>query len=159
MSSYAEKQMFLADRIVDISDDLNSFLLNAKDVWVSEDLVYRFWHQSFKVYALQEFTARGAELIKSVALDSEPLHPFFEEIVSEGTGVVFEMSHNDDWTKHTRPIVEAFWHVVNIIDMMVKHAPDETSLARSNDSPDVGLPNMHFISSGWALVLEIFNLR
>ena len=151
--------MVLADKIVGLSDDLNSFLSTAKDVWGSEDLVYRFWHQSFKVYALQEFTVRGVELIKSASPHGGPLHPFFEEIVAEGTGIVFEMSHNDDWTKHTRPIVEAFWHVMHIIEMMVKHAPEETSLSRSSDTPGSGFSNMHFLSSGWALVLEVFNLR
>jgi len=35
--------------------------------WVYEDLVYRFYHGSFKVYALQEITLRIADALKELA--------------------------------------------------------------------------------------------
>ena len=157
MRDLPQKQRALADAIMLKSDSLESFLKASSDKWVREDLVYRFWHQSFKVYALQDCTQRGVDIIRSFAPPGSKLHPFFEEIVEQGTGVVFEMSHNNDWTKHTRAIVEAFWHVTHIVEMMVKHAPSEATQSMEKDVEEDG--SFHFISSGWATVLEVFNLR
>lgn len=157
MRDLPQKQRDLADAIMLKSDSLESFLKASSDQWVREDLVYRFWHHSFKVYALQDYTQRGVDIIRSFAPPGSALHPFFEEIVEQGTGVVFDMSHNKDWTKHTRGLVEAFWHVTHIIEMMLKHAPSETTASIEESAGDTG--GFHFISSGWATVLEVFNLR
>ena len=62
------------------------------------------------------------------------MNPWFEEIVAAGTGVEFDLSHNDDWLRHTRPIVEAFLHAKYFIEMVVKYG-------RELDSPPYMLPS------------------
>jgi predicted nucleotidyltransferase/predicted RNase H-like HicB family nuclease len=45
-----------------------------------EDGVYRFYHQSFKVYGLQEYTLQIVGVLRSFAPDpTAPLDPYFEE--------------------------------------------------------------------------------
>lgn len=159
MSSHIDKQRELAVAAISRMDELQSFLDSANDKWVKEDLVYRFWHQSFKVYAIQDYTERGASLIRSLSPNGRNLSTFFEDIVSEGTGKVFSLEHNENWAFHTRPMLEAFWHVVTIVEMIVKYAPQEASPSAEVSSTSTNPLNMRFLDSGWALVLEVFNLR
>lgn len=111
-----------------------------------EDLVYRFWHQSLKVYALQENTERIRTALEGLAPAGCTLHPWFREIVTEGTGKVFALSHNDDWLVHTRPIVEAFHHASYVLEMTVLYGSELT------ESPAL-------LPSGWAALLEVFGIR
>jgi hypothetical protein len=74
-----------------------------------EDAVYRFYHQSFKVYRLQSQTELIVEALRSLA-PHLPLNLWFLEIIGEGTGRTFSPSDNANWTCVTRPIVEAFFH-------------------------------------------------
>ena len=68
------------------------------------------------------------------------------EIVKEGTGKTFKLEANENWTRETRPIVEAFFHARELLRYMhrygqsLEHAPN-------------GLP------SGWAAVLYLYNIR
>jgi hypothetical protein len=74
------------------------------------------------------------------------VNPWFEEIVPAGTGIDFDVSHNDDWLPHTRPIVEAFLHARYFVEMMVKYGTEiETA------------PQM--LPSGWAAILTLYGLR
>jgi hypothetical protein len=57
---------------------------------------------------LQEQTLAGLKLIKEIGGETDPPHPWYCQIVKEGTGYEFELSMNDDWLKYTRPILEAF---------------------------------------------------
>ena len=57
--------------------------------WAFEDGVYRFYHQSYKVFRLQEHTTRIVETLQSI-LPGQPLNPWFLQIVKEGTGKTFE---------------------------------------------------------------------
>ncbi len=108
-----------------------------------EDGIYRFYHQSSKVYNLQDYTTRATELFKSIAQTTNGrLCSWYEEIVSQGTGADFEMDHNRDWTLHTRPIVEAFFHAKYFVEMMLKYG-HELKLAPSS------------LPSGWAAILEL----
>jgi hypothetical protein len=55
-----------------------------------ENGTYRFYHQSFKVYALQGHIIRATKIFRVVAVNMGlRLNPWFEEIVAEGTGVEF----------------------------------------------------------------------
>lgn len=125
---------------------LEELLVSADGDWVHEDLVYRFWHQSLKVYALQEMTLRIVRLLEEVAPTGRTLHPWFVEIVRDGTGKTFVTSHNDDWTTHTRPIVEAFFHARFMLAMLVRYGRE------LEESP-------RWLPSGWAAVLELYGMR
>lgn len=120
--------------------------LKVNDEWVAEDLLYRFWYQSFKVYFLQGYTLSIREALAALSPNGCHLSDWFEQIVREGTGQKFEQSANDDWIKSTRHIPEAFFHARHMLDMVVRYA---TEL----QSP----PNM--LPSGWAAVLCLYNLR
>ena len=55
------------------------------------DGIYRFYHQSFKVYDLQNLTLRAVELFRAIGQSpNRQLCPWFEEIVASGTGFEFE---------------------------------------------------------------------
>ena len=112
-----------------------------------EDRLYRFYYQSNKVYYLQGDTERAAELLREIGREiGRELNPWFEEIVSSGTGIEFDVSHNDDWLHHTRPLVEAFLHAKYFVEMMVRYGRElETA--------------PHMLPSGWAAVLTLYGLR
>lgn len=112
-----------------------------------EDRLYRFYYQSFKVYYLQQATAYAAGMFHEIGLAAgRRPNPWFEEIVAGGTGREFELSHNDDWLRHTRPVVEAFLHAKYFVEMMVKYG-------RELDVAPCALP------SGWAALLTLYELR
>lgn len=121
-----------------------------EDHWGAEDGVYRFYHHSFKVYRLQNYTEEVVKLLESV--DPKPKKagehefcPLFKDIISDGTGIEFTGDHNYDWARRTRPIVEAFLHARYALNMIVKYSDLEEA------------PQM--LPSGWAGVLEIFCMR
>ncbi len=124
--------------------DLESLLERASDHWGYEDPVYRFWHQSFKVYDLQAETLAIVEALRNLA-PRRPLNAWFEQILADGTGKEFELSHNQDWLPHTRPIVEAFFHARFFLEMAVRYA-------RLADPPRT-------LPSGWAAFLYLYDLR
>jgi len=108
-----------------------------------EDGIYRFYHHSFKVYQLQDYTAKAVEIFKLIAEDTNnKLCEWFEEIVAAGAWLVWEPDHNQSWTSHTRPIVEAFLHARYFLKMMIKYG-------RQLDAVPTMLP------TGWAAILEL----
>ncbi len=124
---------------------LRILLKECSSHWTYEDGVYRFYHQSFKVYGLQ---ARTLEIVKALqALAPErKINGWFLEIVEEGTGKKFESDHNRRWLIETRPILEAFFHARYFLEMAVRYG---TELKR----PPSLLP------SGWAAFLYLYDLR
>ena len=110
-----------------------------------EDPVYRFYHQSFKVYYLQSTTRRIVDQLQALA-PHLPLNPWFMEIVQQGTGKTFSLEDNRNWTAITRQIVEAFFHARYFLEMVCKYG-------RELKSPPQPLP------SGWAAVLYLYNMR
>jgi len=77
---------------------LEEVLAEAGSQWRCEDSVYRFYHQSFKVYRLQSYTLDMVAALRSLAPERE-LHPYFAEILAAGTGIEFVPEHNDRWTE------------------------------------------------------------
>lgn len=126
---------------------LTTMLEKCSSHWGYEDPVYRFYHHSFKVYRLQSTTREIADLLRSLAPERPVLDPFFEEILRAGAGdKKFEIEHNRDWLKHTRPFAEAFFHARYFLEMAVKYGKELSS-------PPAVLP------SGWASILCLYNLR
>jgi hypothetical protein len=73
------------------------------------------------------------------------LNVSFEKIIREGTGKQFEIEHNDDWDRHTRPILEAFAHAKFMVEMAVRYA--------DLSKPPQPMP------SGYAALLYLYDLR
>ena len=126
-------------------DDLRRLLDECDDHWGYEDPVYRFYHQSFKVYGLQERTVRIVAALQALAPERS-LNQWFARILKDGTGKTFDVGDNARWVDATRPIVEAFFHARFFLEMAVRYG---TSL----DVPPRMLP------SGWATFLYLYDLR
>jgi len=149
---------------------LEQLLKEVQGHWGYEDGIYRFYHQSFKVFRLQGTTLDIVEALKKLtpAVDpkrdrpkfwyyfhgkkdeqpAEPpvLHPWFMKIVTDGTGKEFDPKDNENWLQVTRPIVEAFLHAKYYLEMAVKYG-------KELEAPPNSLP------SGWASVLYLYDLR
>jgi hypothetical protein len=124
--------------------DLESLLERCSDHWGYEDPVYRFYHQSFKVFGLQDQTRSIVERLQALASDL-PLNPWFIQIVESGTGKSFKLEDNARWPEVTRPIVEAFFHARFFLEMAVRYADLQ--------APPRPLP------SGYAALLYLFRIR
>src|SRR5436305_2154048 len=123
--------------------ELEKLLRECSDHWGYEDPVYRFYHQSFKVYGLQRRSQAIVDRLQALAPD-RPLNPWFVEIVRSGTGKAFKIEDNQRWMEVTRPILEAFFHARFFLEMAVRYA--------DLDAPPQPLP------SGYAALLYLFGL-
>jgi hypothetical protein len=132
----------LRDNLQSKAAELSELFESTNSHWGYEDPIYRFYHQSFKVFYLQEQTNQIVKLLQSLLPDAK-LNEWFMQIVKEGTGNEFSMDDNSRWTTATRPIVEAFFHARFFLEMAYRH----------NNPPKDELP------SGWAAFLYLYNLR
>jgi hypothetical protein len=123
---------------------LSELLERCSGHWDFEDSIYRFYHQSFKVYGLQ---AQTEEIVRelSALVPGRRLNAWFLAIVEQGTGRHFEAADNARWTETTRPMVEAFFHARFFLEMAVRYAHLE--------QPPNPLP------SGYAALLYLYDLR
>lgn len=84
--------------------ELTALLEEVTSHWHGEDGFYRFYHQSWKVYGLQQDTRDIVGALRSLA-PNRPMNAWFEQIVREGTGKVFQRAHNQRWVERRGP----FW--------------------------------------------------
>jgi hypothetical protein len=126
-------------------EELRAQLAACSDHWGFEDPVYRFYHQSFKVFGLQQQTEALVRLLTDLAPTGAGLNPWFLQIVGGGTGRTFDLDDNARWTEATRPILEAFFHARYFVEMAVRYA----GLA----APPSPLP------SGYGALLCLYGLR
>ena len=127
---------------------LEALLTEVQDPLIYEDGFYRFYYQSWKVYALQGLTREIARRLAAIAPGGRPFCAAFQELLDAGAGEVrFEATHNETWTKHTRVFVEAFLHAKFFLEMTAKYGRTFTA------PPTAGLP------SGWAALLCLYGLR
>jgi hypothetical protein len=133
--------------------DLEKLLADCTEHWASEDLIYRFYHQSFKVYRLQDYTNRIVMALTALLPEplretrtGQPLNEWFMEIIAEGTGKKFKWEHNERWLEETRPILEAFFHARYFLEMGIKYGKE------LDEAPQM-------LPSGWAGLLCLYNMR
>lgn len=140
-----EQDQLLLEAIKSALPSLTDLLQQMQDEY--EDRVYRFYHQSYKVYFLQECTTQAVRILKEIGVAvNGDLNEWFETIAEQGTNIEFETSHNKNWLLHTRPIIEAFLHAKYFVEMMVKYGGElETA-------PPI-------LPSGWAAILELYGQR
>jgi len=124
---------------------LEKLLAECNDMWGVEDFVYRFYHQSFKVFWYQELTKAIVKQLKAL-LPGRPLNKMFVTIIESGTGITYAPKHNEDWLGEPRRIVDTFLHAKFFLEMAVKYG-------RELEFPPNSLP------SGWAVLLYLYNLR
>ena len=86
-------------------------------------------------------------LLRDISPHDRGLCSLFEEIIMAGaSGKLFSLDHNPEWSRHTRPMVEAFLHARHMLSMVVKYGHEF-------DDPPQWLPY------GWATVLTLYGLR
>lgn len=124
--------------------NLRELLASVSDHWGYEDPIYRFYHQSFKVYRLQHRTEVIVKALQELAPHLK-LNGEFARIIAQGTGKQFVMTHNKHWPKHTRPMVEAFFHARYMLEMAVRYG-------ELTECPSV-------LPSGFAAFLYLYDLR
>lgn len=134
----------LRENLVALAEELQQRFDAVSDHWGFEDPVYRFYHQSFKVYWLQETTTQIVVLLQRL-VPEQPLNDWFSQIVAAGTNKEFQMDDNARWLEVTRPIIEAFFHARYFLEMACRY--------RTPPEKDQPLP------SGWASLLYLFDLR
>jgi len=125
--------------------EIEKFLGNLRKC--EEDFVYRFYHQSFKVFNTTPEIEQAKKLFEKLAPDSFSLNRWFCEIIDEALSKDFDIEKtNQIWLEETRPILEAFWHSKYFLEQMLI-AADELK-----ESPQL-------LPSSWAAVLYLYNLR
>ncbi|MGQ9563168.1 MAG: hypothetical protein ACUVQG_06720 [Thermogutta sp.] len=137
-----ECERILRANLKERAAELSELWQSVNDHWGYEDGIYRFYHQSFKVYRLQDSTLKIVEALQSL-VPGRAMNPWFLEIIQQGTGREFTIEDNQRWTEVTRPIVEAFFHARYFLDMACRY----------NDPP-----NEQFLPSGWAALLTLYQL-
>ena len=125
--------------------ELENLFAKCSGHWNYEDLIYRFYHQSLKVYSLQDQTLEIIAKLQALT-PNLPLNEWFMHIVREGTGKTFTEENTKNWLAVTRPIVEAFFHARYFLEMAIKYG-------KELEFPPQQLP------SGWAALLYLYNLR
>ena len=138
------EELELLDRLRSHRQELSDLLKASSDHWGFEDPVYRFYHQSFKVYRLQEQTKAIVRMLEALA-PARALNAWFTDIVRDGTEKQFKPEDNQAWLSTTRPILEAFFHARFFLEMAVRYATLE--------GPPTPLP------SGYAALLSLYGLR
>jgi len=112
-----------------------------------EDYVYRFYHQSFKVFSAIEEIKKAKDLFEKIAPDGITLNEWYSRIADEAIGKSFDWeTTNPNWLDETRPILEAFWHSKYFLEQMLHFG---TELQK----------NPQLLPGGWAAVLYLYNLR
>ena len=143
MIDYEKVYAELMGRIKKNLPELKVLLEDVSGHWHYEDLVYRFYHQSYKVQWIKDDTKKIYEALKELKDPDRDLDSQYEQIVKEGTTTVPDL--NESWSE-TRKWVEAFFHSKYFLEMVVKYGEEYDKV-----------PNP--ISSGFAAVLELYSIR
>lgn len=126
--------------------ELKNVYTKILDHWVYEDLIYRYYHQSYKVYYIQDYTKQIVDVLMKCAPESTEMNSDFKRIFEAGQSIKFKSSHNQNWDKHTKPLLEAFFHAKYFLEMIIKYGEKYETAPEELDS-------------GWASVLYFYNLR
>lgn len=143
----------LLQNIKDRLPELEELLSKVTDHWNEEDLVYRFYHTSFKVYHIIALT----EEIDTVLTELAPyekghdkynnMSKCYRRIIEEGAAVGdFQTANNRAFQFIMGPSLTAFWHAKYFLTMAVKYG------TKYDEAP-------HSLHSGWAALLHLYKMR
>jgi hypothetical protein len=71
----------LLSRIKARLPEIDAWLTESADEWCEEDGVYRFYHQSMKVFYLQEMVRKALKLIEEIGGEEDPPSEWYCQIV------------------------------------------------------------------------------
>jgi len=147
--AYDEQTKQMGELLKNIKDNLPMLEDHLKKVsshWHYEDLMYRYYHHSFKVFYVQQETKDMVSAFKELSPNDKDLDDKFMEIYEAGIGKKFEQKHNQDWNKECAPMIEAFLHAKYFLEMIIKYGK------QYDEAPEL-------LHSGWASVLTLYGLR
>jgi len=125
---------------------LKALLAKVESHWRMEDMFYRFYHHSFKVFYMQNDTAEIVKLLREFA-GKRGLSKAFLDIVENGAKQKFSWeTTNKNWAAETQPILEAFFHAHYFLKLICQYA-EQLEYAPCQ------------LPSGWAVVLYLYNTR
>jgi hypothetical protein len=139
------KEQKLRENIMKNLDSLKDLQALITSDHVYETKLYKFYHYSYKVYHLQDYTLEVIEALKKL-LDL-PLHTNFMRQIELGTGKQFVQSQKVDWFEETVQITNAFMHAKYMLEMILKYGVIRADGKESN------------FTYGWAAVLCLYNIR
>lgn len=130
--------------------ELEEILTEVNGHWQYEDLIYRFYHCSYKVFWIQNETQKMLDVLEKLKPDEKcEFNDFFKQILIEGTGKQFHSdTTNKNWLAEIRPMLEAFFHCKYFIEMAVKYGKE----LEDEKAPEC-------MPSGWAGLLYLYDLR
>lgn len=141
-----EKQHSLASALLQTIKRRRGEMLN----WFKKeepDLIYRFYHQSYKAFVMVNLVRSANDLFTSLAPESTELNDWYLVITHAALSKEFDWNRsNQIWLDKTLPIMQGFWHAKYFLEQMLVVA-DELEAA-----PQI-------LPSGWAAVLYLYNLR
>ncbi|MBN2458971.1 hypothetical protein JXB28_01695 [Candidatus Woesearchaeota archaeon] len=146
---YKSRHDKLLKNIKESLPTLEKLLAEVSGHWVYEDMVYRFYHWSYKVFWVQENTKKMYSALESISPHDPKKIPneWFNNIVKQGApGISFDTDHNETWEKTCRPFLEAFFHAKFFLEMAVKYGKGY------DNAPNV-------MGSGWAALTELYKIR
>jgi hypothetical protein len=131
--------------------NLEKLLAATNDHWGEEDLVYRFYHDSFKVYRIQNLTDQIYEALKKISPheNKEIFNEYYKNIIKKSRLKSQEPLDNLRWEKNSLPLLEAFFHSKYFLEMAVKSGKRYAK----NKRPPLR------VYSGWAALLELYCIR
>ncbi len=110
------------------------------------EFIYRFYHQSFKVFGYKELIRYSVKFLEKLAPESSQLNSWYRGIVDLGLDKGFNDSTNDNWLAETQPLLEAFWHTKFFVTQM------KSSAESLETAPEI-------LPYNWASVLYLYDLR
>lgn len=101
-----EKAQELSDKLLANIKETQTEIENLDNTFKSleQDYVYRFYHQSFKVFGAASQIKQAKELFERLAPDFCPLNDWFRAIANDAIGKEFDAARtNQFWQAETRP--------------------------------------------------------
>jgi hypothetical protein len=144
-----EKQRFLANQLLtNIKSNLNIVEPLVASFRKSEpEFIYRFYHQSFKVFGYKELVRFSVNFFEKISPSSRPLNTWYRSIIDKGLANEFNVeTTNQNWLQEVQPLLEAFWHSKYFTEQMLSSA---TTLETAPQT----------LPYDWAAVLYLFDLR
>lgn len=112
----------LLENIIDNLDKIDSELKFFNNIRGYEDLVYRFYHKSKKVFQAQGKILDGYNLLRKLDPKKEKkFDDYYEQIVREAISKEFSSETNIEWTKETRPLIESFLHTRYFLEQALNY--------------------------------------
>lgn len=143
-----ERDAAISELVTNLTDQLPDLIALRDRIaeWTDAKCVYRFLHQSFKVFEVQSATADIIAAFERLAPTGVPFsNDWARHILDAGVGHTFTLAANRDWLATTLPIVNGYQFARHLLDVTIDAADTATG---------EGL-----LSQAWATVLYLYGLR